>query len=74
MIIEILLTLFLGLFIGYNIGYSRGCNYFRKKREKILPLIIKEKSLQKGYCIICGKEEKFSQHTLDPDIDIKNNI
>ncbi len=55
--IELLISLLLGLLIGYNIGYFKGEKTTETRIIKSMPLIFKERSLIKGYCIICNQEK-----------------
>jgi hypothetical protein len=52
-IINLLIGLFFGYYLGYNLGKDNGIKIGLKKA----PLMIFEKSLERGYCIICGKKK-----------------
>lgn len=58
MFIEMILTLFLGIFIGYNIGFKIGNIRGIEITKNSFPLIYKEKSLKKGYCILCENKKR----------------
>ncbi|MFW6281696.1 MAG: hypothetical protein ACOC1O_02725 [bacterium] len=60
MIIKYIIIFLIGVFIGYNIGKIYGNFQGRKELLQAMPLIIKEKSFIKGYCIICEKGYKNS--------------
>jgi len=59
--IELLISLLLGILIGYNIGYKKGEKITENTIDKSLPLILKERSLLKGYCVICNHEKNVSE-------------
>ncbi len=54
MLISIIMGGLIGLFIGYNYGYNKGYKKGVKNGLAESPLIIMEKSLNKGYCQICS--------------------
>lgn len=55
MLINFFLVLLLVIFFSYNIGYKLGKKRGQELMLRSTPLIFKEISLRKGYCIICGK-------------------
>ena len=57
--IEMLLYLIIGILIGYNLGYKKGEKKTIKNTIKSMPLILKEQSLIKGYCIICNQKNHY---------------
>lgn len=56
MILIIFLLIFLG---GYLIGKQHGRILGRCEAETSLPLDIRQKSLEAGYCTICGQGDKI---------------
>lgn len=61
MMIGIILSFLVGILIGYNLGYRVGKNNTMKRNMKSIPLILKERSMEKGYCIICNQKKPLSK-------------
>lgn len=59
--IELLISILMGILLGYNIGYRRGKKITKKTIDKTMPLAFKEKSLVKGYCVICNHRKNVSE-------------
>jgi len=59
--IELMISILIGILLGYNFGYNKGKKNTEKVIVKSMPLIIKEKSLLKGYCVICNHEKNISE-------------
>ncbi|MBM7624122.1 hypothetical protein [Sporohalobacter salinus] len=56
----IIFRFFIMLGVGYLIGYYFGCKTGIKKGKLKAKLLLREKSLQEGYCVLC-KNDKNSQ-------------
>jgi membrane protein DedA with SNARE-associated domain len=71
MIYYIIIAMFVGLFVGYNLGRRQGITLTLHQ----VPLYFLEKSLERGYCIICGQNQKdLVKIKQDFDTDCRSKL
>ncbi|MDI3547599.1 MAG: hypothetical protein PWR10_1251 [Halanaerobiales bacterium] len=51
----LLIGILTGIFIGYNLGFKTGKARGIKMGLSSAPLFFLEKSLERGYCVVCSK-------------------
>ena len=61
-IIIVMASFVFGYFIGRHYGQVAG----QKEGENAAPLILRQRSYEKGYCLLCNKE---TQYTVSRDND-----
>lgn len=69
-VILLLVALIAGYFLGKYFGRMQGLE--EGKAAEIL--ILREKSLERGYCVLCGKSETCRQgvYSIGPDLSTYN--
>jgi membrane protein DedA with SNARE-associated domain len=71
MIYYIIIGILVGLFVGYNLGRRQGITLALHQA----PLYFFEKSLERGYCIICGQNQKdLVEVKQDFDTDCRSKL
>ncbi|WP_425060970.1 hypothetical protein SCACP_17360 [Sporomusa carbonis] len=67
-VISVLLVFLLGYVIGKRQGWAAGC----QETEAVMPLKIRQQSLEEGKCIICSEHwtKMFNYEKISRDLDI----
>lgn len=56
--LSILIAVVIGLFVGYIWGKHKGMLYGNQQGLVSVPLLLRQQSLEKGYCILCNKPKR----------------
>ena len=73
MMVNILVSLLIGILVGYELGFKIGKEKGEEKSLAQIPLIILQKSMEKGYCLICERKIQKSGRNSDDNIETNNN-
>ncbi|WP_040682948.1 hypothetical protein [Thermosinus carboxydivorans] len=71
MSVSLALFVMFGLFLaGYLLGQRRGQTYGYKLGQVTVPLMLREKSLELGYCVLCrqGDGQQFLRSTREIEL------